>query len=110
MVVPLSALGCAGISAHLDRLWLVALGARQKQSEDAVAIFGLNAFGINLHGHCHRPVEATGEWLAAMQSRLLRITNRSFAGQSDGAALHLHVEVGLLPPRKLGDNDEVIAL
>src|SRR5580693_5047441 len=44
-----------------------------------------------------------------MQRRLLWIANRSFARQSDGAALHLHVEVGLLHPRKLGNDDEVVA-
>src|ERR1700722_3638977 len=109
MVVPFLALGCAVISCHLDRLRLVALGARQEQSQDAVAVFGLDAVRVDLDGHCHGPVEATGESLAAMQRRLLRVGDRSFAGQSDGAALHLQVEVGLLHPWKLGDDDEVIA-
>src|ERR1700722_18591063 len=92
MVVPFLALGCAAfISCDLDRLRLVALGARQEQSQDAVAVFGLDAVRVDLDGHCHGPVEATGASLAAMQRRLLRIANRSFARQSDGAALHLHV-------------------
>src|ERR1700722_20018465 len=52
---------------------------------------GLDAVRVDLDGHCHGPIEATGASLAAMQRRLLRIANRSFARQSDGAALHLHV-------------------
>src|SRR5271165_1068189 len=110
MVVPFLALGCAVISCHLDRLRLVALGARQEQSQDAVAVFGLDAIRVDLDGHCHRPVEPAGKTLAAMQRRLLRIADRSFAGQSDGAALHLHIEVGLLHPRQLGNNDEGVSL
>src|SRR6516225_3973466 len=109
MVVPFLALGCAGISRHLDRLRLIALGARQKQSEDAVTVFSLDAFGIDLDWHGHRPVESAGKPLAAMERRLLRIANRFLPGQSNGAALHLYVEVGLLQPRKLGDADEVVA-
>src|SRR5580700_10881724 len=109
MVVSLLALDCPGISGHLDRLRLVALGARQKQSEDAVSVFGLDAVGIDFDWHVHRPVEPAGEPLPAMQRRLLRVADRLFAGQPDGSALHLDVEVGLFDPWKLGDNDQVIA-
>src|ERR1700722_10895460 len=84
MVVPFLALGRAVISCHLDRLRLVALGAGQEQSQDAVAIFRLDAVPVDLDGHSHRPVEAPGETLASMQRRLFRIADRSFAGQSDG--------------------------
>src|ERR1700722_19953447 len=109
MVVSFLAFGCAVISSHLDRLRLVALGARKKHSENAVSIFGLDAFGIDFDGHGPRPVEPAREPLPAMQRRLLWVADRLFAGQPDGSALHLHVEVGLFDPWKLGDNDEVIA-
>src|SRR3984957_2175004 len=109
MVVSLLAFGCAVISGHLDRLRLVALGARQKQSEDAVSVFGLDAFGIDFDWHGHCPVEPTGEPLPAMQRRLFRVADRLLAGQPNGPALHLDVEVGFFDPRKLGDNDEVVA-
>src|ERR1700722_3371279 len=109
MVLSLLALGCADISGHLDRLRLVAFSPRQKQSGGCVAISGLDAVGIDLHWHRHRSVEPTGEPLAAMQRRLLRIADCFPAGQSNGAAFHLHVEIRLLHPRKLGDDDEVVA-
>src|ERR1700722_7609046 len=97
-VLPLLVLGCADISRHLDRLRLVALGARQKQSEDAITVFGPDAFGIDFDWHGHPPVEPAGEPLTAMQRRLLRVADCLFAGQPDGSALHLHVEVGLFDP------------
>src|SRR5580704_5542459 len=109
MVVSFLAFGSAVISSHLDRLRLVALGARKKHSENAVSIFGLDAFGIDFDWHGHRPVEPAREPLPAMQRRLLQVADRLFAGQTDGSALHLHVEVGLFDPWKLGDNDEIIA-
>src|SRR6516165_4004768 len=110
MGVPFLAFGCAVISSHLDRLRLVSLGARQEQGQDAVTVFGLDAFGIYFDRNGHRPVDPAGKPLAAMQRRLVGITDGFLAGQSDGAALHLHVEIGLLHARKLDDDDEVIAL
>src|ERR1700749_3867058 len=110
MVLSLLALGCADISGHLDRLRLVAFGPPQKQSEDSLTVFGLDAVGIDLDRHRHRPVEPAGQALAAMQRRLLRIADCFPAGQSNGAAFHLHVEIRLLHPRKLRDDYEVVAL
>src|SRR6516165_5766625 len=110
MVAPFSDLGSAVISSHLDRLRLVALSARQEQGQNAVTIFGLDACGVYFDRNGHRPIEPAGKPLAAMQRRLVGITDGFLAGQSDGAALHLHVEIGLLHARKLDDDDEVIAL
>src|SRR6516164_110113 len=89
MVVPFSALGSAVISSHLDRLRLVALGARQEQGQDAVTVFGLDAVRIDLDRDGHRPVEPAGKPLAAMQRRLVRIADCFRPGQSDGSAFYL---------------------
>src|SRR5690242_4951122 len=101
MVVSFLAFGCAVISINLDRLRLVALGARKKQSEDAVSVFGLDAFGIDFDWHGHRTVKPVREPLPAMQRRLLRVADCLFAGHPDCSTLHLDVEIGLLDPRKL---------
>src|ERR1700722_19748531 len=93
MVVSFLAFGCAVISSHLDRLRLVALGARKKHSEDAVSVFGLDAFGINFDWHGHPPVDPARKPLPAMQRHLLRVADCLFAGQPDCSTLHLDVEV-----------------
>src|SRR5579863_3153386 len=110
MVLSLLVLACADISRHLDRLRLVALGSRQEQSQYAIAVFGLDAVGIDLNRHRHGPIKPPGKPLPAMQRRLFRVADRLLARQSDGAAFHLHIEARLLHPRKLGDDDEVVAL
>src|SRR5580704_12645680 len=92
IVVPFG-FGCLVMSGHLDRFRLLALGAGQEQSQDPVAIFGLDAVRIDLDRHGHGTVEPAREPLTAMHRGLLRIGDRLDAGEAQRAALHLHVEV-----------------
>jgi hypothetical protein len=87
--------------------WLVALGARQEQCQDAVVVFGLHAVGIDLDRQCHSAVESTRQALAPMHARFLRVVHRLRPGQPDRVAFHLHLEVRLLDAGKFGDDVEV---
>src|SRR5271165_497784 len=108
IVAPFFALGSTLMSRHLDRLGLFPLGRRQEKSENAVAILGFDAVRIDLEGQADRAIKPAGEPLPSMQRRLLRIADLLAAGQTNGAALHLHIDLGLFHAGNLGDDDEVV--
>src|SRR5579883_844396 len=88
---------------------LVVLGARQEQGEDAVAILGLHALGIDLHRQGNRAVEAAGRALGAMEAALLAVIDRLGARDTDGPSPDLDVQIVLPQAWHLGDDDDIVA-
>src|SRR5581483_7075310 len=96
--------------ADLDRTRLVGLGARDEQSKDPVAIFGLDAVGLYTYRHRHGAIEHAGYALAAMDARLLAVADRLLAADADGVLLGLDLQVALVDARQFDNGDEVIVL
>jgi len=89
---------------------VVALGARQIQSQDPVATFGLHLVGIDLDGERYCAVKAAGEPLAAVDAGLFAVTDRLRAGDPDGSPLHLDLQVRFANAGDLRNDDNVVAL
>jgi len=95
---------------HGDRLWLIALRAREIERQDPVLVFGLDPVRVNFDQEGHCTIETSGQPLAAMEASLFALFDRFGAGKADGSVLDLDLQVGLSDPRKFGDNDNVLAL
>src|SRR5271165_6996663 len=97
-------------SADFDGAWLIPLGPRQRERQNAVAAFGGDAIRIDLNWQTHRPVEPAGQTLTAMHAGFFAVFNCLGAGQANRAAFHLHVEVGPADTRHLRDENELVLL
>ena len=86
------------------------LGARQIQSQDPVAAFRFHLVRIDLDRKGYCAVKSAGEPLAAMDARLLSVTDRLRAGNPDGSALDLNLQIRFADTGHFGNDDDVVAL
>src|SRR5512132_1302913 len=91
-VLPMSLM--AGWSLDLDAVRLVAVGSRQEQREEPIAIFRLDAIRIDLDGKRERAIELAGHALAPMDAHVVRIIDALFAGDTDRVGLGLDLQFG----------------
>jgi hypothetical protein len=83
-------------SIDADAARLVALGAWDEERQHAIAIFGLDAVGIDLDRHREGAIERSGRPLTPMQAYLLGIREGLLAGDTDGVVLGLDLQVGFV--------------
>ena len=83
---------------------------RDEERENAIAVFGLDALGIDLDRHGQRAIEGSRQPLTAMQAYLLGIGDVLLAGDADRLVLGLDLKVGFIDARQLDDCDQVVAL
>jgi hypothetical protein len=107
-VLPMSLM--AGSSLEFDAARLVALGSRQEQREEPIAIFRLDAIRIDLDGEGERAIEFAGDALAPMDAHVVRIIHALFAGDADGIGLGLDLQFVLIDARQLHQRQDVVAL
>ena len=93
-----------------DQARLVALGAGDQERKNAIAVLGLDGFGIDLHRHGQGAIERPEQPFAAMQAYLFRISKLLLPGNADGVVLGLDFEVGLVDARQLDYGDQVVPL
>src|SRR5689334_15224109 len=95
-------------SVDRDAARLVALGARQVERQQAVAILRLDAVGVDLDRERDGAIELAAAALAAMHARLLvGAADPLGAGDAQRGALDLDLEVRALHARHLGEHDDV---
>src|ERR1700747_3843057 len=82
----------AGSSLEFDAARLVALGSRQEQREEPIAIFRLDAIRIDLEGGGERAIEVARHALAPMDAHVVRIIDALLAGDADGVGLGLDLQ------------------
>src|SRR5205085_10308366 len=102
--------GAPRASSHGNRFWLVPLGAREIEGENPVSVFGLDPVCVDFHRYGDRAIEPSGEPLATMQSRAVAVLDRLAAGNANGIALDLDVEVRFANAGQLGDQHDIVTL
>jgi hypothetical protein len=100
----------AGASAHGDRPRLVAFGAGEIERENAVAVFRLDAVGVDLDRDRDGAVELPGRPLAPVQARLVAVLDGLGSSDTDRPALDLDLQIRLPDAGHLGNEDEIVAL
>src|ERR1700722_11985267 len=89
---------------------LVALGPREVQGQDAVAIFRLDAVGLQIHRKRNRAVELACNAFAAMHADALRISYRLLTGDADRAFLGFDLQAALVDAWQFDNREEIAAL
>src|ERR1700740_601783 len=98
------------LSADGDCSCLVALGPWQEQCQNALAIFRLDALGLQPDWKGNRAVELPGDAFAAVHADAVRVGYRLLSRDTDCVFLGLDLQTALVDARQLDDRQKIAAL